>query len=450
MKIADISKLESHFNQNPFETDYGYDMVYNNPQITEPFLGGIVDAVTSGTQAVSDTVKTTVKFVDPCDDDRAKAPGLKSPSISSLANQTTFQSDTGCVAKLTSIKNHEDKVLKNVSNEWTGAGRGDGCTSCVGKNGFDCGGGICGTFGNRVKIKRKSGSAGYTAKDSDCCLSNNTVFGEKTCHPDTRQGNRNSNERCNIPLENYCKVGSRIFTDDKCKEWKRNGTSTGKSKAGILEEIFCSENVKDGKCEIWGNEAGNLTKRNQHLRSFCSNTNNLKTPFCQDKMKKIGGVDSLVSGFCRSNPDSPFCACSVSAQPPLPANADRDLAQVVSRPDCYNTTCITNGYLFENQDPSNCPNLLICKNTLTAAGIDDSTLQNIDQSCQQDADVSSPAGRPSTTTEKKDGNFLDSLSDAQFNFLMFFILILVASIIGIAVSSLIPDDTPNMQSEKST
>ncbi len=247
------------------------------------------------------------------------------------------QMQTGCTADIGG--DGAGSGLAYLKTEWFGwpengefewGGLGDSCSLCAFQYGCECGGGI---GGKRGKVKRKQ----YLGDPKSCCLVNSIknqtkIIGDKTCAPENRDPTRDT---CREVFRSYCGEGSRIVTDESCK----NLDSSNNALFVDLMKTYCNkpENVANSTCIQWCknnvDKCPNLNTYNDCIKyGICESTSECAIdPKCtaaavndiQGECSKLGivmsslgtqlyactrkGIDDLVNDCKENNIDKNIC-----------------------------------------------------------------------------------------------------------------------------------------------
>ena len=175
------------------------------------------------------------------------------------------------------------------NSEYEVVDRGGGnchyCTNCIeprkmkGEGCLGDGQG-CGLAGGTVpRFRRKV----FSAPIDQCCITGETMIGDKTCDKKYRGDSRFNQPECISHLKNHCS-GTRIFTENVCKEW--DNKIIDKNIIRDVKKNFCSgENTKFvSHCYNWCNsiksDASQSTWYNQCVndkwqQGYCSEPNRI-------------------------------------------------------------------------------------------------------------------------------------------------------------------------------
>ena len=270
-------------------------------------------------------------------------------------------------------------------------------------------------FGKRKQTGRcfKAENA-YSALPKDllkCC--NGTTPGHE-CKPGYCSST-SSQTKCLDNVKSYCSVSNRMFKDDECVKY-------GKKHPKILSDLkvnFCKKNISAPVC-IDFCKSGDFPCKTW-LPNLCKTK--MDKGYCKIHARAQPGFDSVVSTFCSTHPNDPFCACSShhNSIKSLPENTlDEKILKV--NPQCYLKACSSDvAYKnFSQRDivGNKCPQVNICNQSLTSAAIDGGKISNINMSCSQNttskettestpapapaptpAPTPAPASTPTTTTD---------------------------------------------------
>ena len=343
----------------------------------------------------------------------------------------------GCVVKLgakSTLNNCVDSGLKWPDNgEFAFGGQGADCKVCNTDNGLDYTGRSCSWYqvsytGGNCTVTRTA----YRGDPTRCCLNGGAALdGSTTCDPQFRDGP--NAPVCNSVFSNYCSQGDRIFTNPQCLTWaNRNNDS-----ANAIKENYCIGNPTSDKCNAWGNMPANNARWNGILQKYCSDQNNLGTPFCKTNMRNIGGIDDAVSTWCAAHPTDPFCSCTVGiTQIPEYQNASQSIRRFLTNPKCYYNTCLNQGYLTTVQRNNPCPS---CINSIDVSGAVGGNIDNIAQSCNQSASTSTSTSTSSSTSSSDSSivsTSITKITEASNDKLLLLLFIVINCIfIAILISS---------------
>ncbi len=184
------------------------------------------------------------------------------------------------------------------------------------------------------------------ASPEKCCR--NVSDGLRSCDDKYSIGN----PACDAPLSAYC-VGSRLVTDKACAEWAK----TGSSQARTNMSGYCADNMNLKDCKDW----------------------------CRSSAAK-GSCDRAVSDWCKlgANADDDYCRCFKN-----------ETKGGVRRPDCFDSVCVTDGYMTQTQiaNKGNCGTLVECTQNVYFDGVDNVIEQNeIIQNCEANNYYAAPDG----------------------------------------------------------
>lgn len=345
----------------------------------------------------------------------------------------------GCVIDLggkSHLANCVDSGLKWPENgEFDFGGQGNTpCKVCNMNNGLDYTGRSCPIFniayggGGHCTVTRVA----YKGDRTRCCLNNGGALdGSTTCDPQYRDGP--NAPVCNSVFSSYCSQGDRIFTDPQCLTWANKNNDS----ANAIKENYCIGNPMSDKCNAWGNMPANNARWNGILQKYCSNQNNLGTPFCKTNMRNIGGIDDAVSTWCAAHPTDPFCSCTVGiTQIPEYKNASQSIKPFLTNPKCYYNTCLNQGYLTTVQRNNPCPS---CINSIDVSGAVGGNISNIAQSCNQSASTSTSTSSSTSSSDSISTSISTSITkvtEASNDKLLLFLFIVINCIfIAILISS---------------
>lgn len=175
----------------------------------------------------------------------------------------TKQMNAGCGPNLDGddkmwLKNKGFGWPENGEFEW--GGRGDGCSMCSFDYGCECTAWGAGIGGSRGKVKRSA----FKGDPTQCCLANisrkdaSKIVGDYTCDPIYRDPNSTD---CTNVYSDYCKVGDRILTDDKCKSLASSNFTLHKNI--MKEKCNLDEYYMNSSCIDWcSNNSTECTKLN--------------------------------------------------------------------------------------------------------------------------------------------------------------------------------------------
>ncbi len=134
--------------------------------------------------------------------------------------------------------------------------------------------------------------------------------------------------------------------------------------------------------------------------------NNLDNPYCKAFAQEISNTgnsifDTSVSKFCLSHPTDPFCSCTLKPQAEY-NGSDPNLLALLNAPQCYDPTCISQGYENTSQvafrKSGSCPTS-ICANTINVSDVSNSNISNVIAQCiASSTPTSSSTPTPSTPT----------------------------------------------------
>ena len=211
--------------------------------------------------------------------------------------------------------------------------------------------GGCGILGNKTQYVCSSPYPTDTTSLWECCSGTTSPY---QCDPAYCQ----NSTQCDSFLQTNCN-GQILFSNDGTNQYKA--------------------------CNSWCSK--NPTACDALKKSYCNNTTNMALPVCksfaQAKSNSSDNTfDATVQDFCATHQSDPFCGCQVKT--PTYTGSDSSLLKLLNAPQCYDATCINNGYENTNQisfrKNGNCPTS-ICSNSINVSNVSSSNLSNIIASC---------------------------------------------------------------------
>jgi hypothetical protein len=290
--------------------------------------------------------------------------------------------------------------------------------------------------GSTAFFKRHS----YAAPKDKCCISGLHEQDGSTCNPNFKDPNEGF---CDSEFEDHCSKGDNMFTNERCKRWGNNGNPKSDNAKRVYNNV-CGATRFDSVNSIGNKECENWCSRNtQECKTKFINIcqgEELKKPYCQAKLRELGGNDDIVNDFCKINPEYEFCNCYNALQVDL-SNEPAEIQAALSRPECTVEGCASGlGYKYSNmRDNKNnpCPTSInICRNeiiNLNNKGI--SITDGVVQSCTIDSEITQNIS-PSSIEYIFESIGLGNAGPILQIFIIFLTLIFVALSIG-AGSSLI-------------
>jgi|ERR1700678_81739 len=275
----------------------------------------------------------------------------------------SIQQASGCGACGSSVVTDRSHC-SDFGSEWTYDSYGS-CNSC----GFNCLGTLCtaGTHANCRKFQ-------YTGSPNQCCLNQQpTGYPNTTCDPSYTPLSAN----CSTIVQNYCGIGSNIFTDPICISW----AAQNPTQANVLSANYCTPS---------------MIKSDQNCRSWVASSN------------IQGTIDNLmVTEYCQNNPTDTLCSCIMSEIP---------------CPNKFDNTCIQDGgYKTKDMMTVTCPNVLNCNQYITLSPGAKAVAVNFEQNCG------------TTQTTAAIATIFDSLWSDHKNLLIIALIFLIFSIVLVLV-----------------
>lgn len=264
----------------------------------------------------------------------------------------------------------------------------------------------------------------------NCCIG---ATDPDKCHINFYTGS----PECTRRMRNFCVKGNNINNDDACVIW---GNRNPIERHNILKSYCNGNNLNSEVCKVWCDKNPNDCAIK--ISNFCNTTNVGSNQACIDFAVKYGGLDSVVSEFCRLNAENypEFCSCdSAIRQGSAYEGKDETLKTILSRPDCFLTKCSTGGgYKTANmRNSQTCPNINVCQNTLNTLGNIETNIEGVSQSCDQDQNTTI-----TTTTTTKDENTTSN----DLMILIFILLILVPAGMYLILNLLITNEHKKIDS----
>lgn len=276
--------------------------------------------------------------------------------LKDVALNSTYQLNEGCgigIDGTQSGSGYATLVNKgfawpdNGEFEWGGLGDRCGTGGLVSQYGGEYDG--ASIAGKRGTVKRIA----YKADPDTCCTTGASTLDGKTCDPRYRDLGTGS---CDNTMAQYCATNP---TADRCKTWTTLRKAQAQPAIDAAMRIKCSagDAIKSSECLSW------MSSRGAEVRPW---------------------YDQTVASYCKANPtDQDFCGCYN-----LPKGVD-EFAQIANQPYCFVQACANGKNAYKSAAMSgDCASVQICKQTVNIASISDSTISNLQLSCDQNSDTS--------------------------------------------------------------
>jgi hypothetical protein len=239
------------------------------------------------------------------------------------------------------------------------------------------------------------------------CCSGSTMA--QDCNENYYQGS----PQCNNMLASNC-TGEILFSNDGSSKYNACNT-------------WCSQNKE--VCD-------------SIKKSYCNNTTNLALPVCQVFAQEVANsgdstFDSSVQTYCASHQGEPFCGCQMREL--SYAGSDQGLLKLLNAPQCYDATCINQGYENTKQisfrKNGNCPTS-ICSNSVNVSNVSSSNIKNIIASCDSSSNASTSTTTNTTQNQSNSVSSPEIVDDTSIisagNILLFLIAMIFIYIFGFA------------------
>lgn len=115
------------------------------------------------------------------------------------------------------------------------------------------------------------------------------------------------------------------------------------------DENYCIDNLESPYCQRAAVSKSTLNKA-------CAKS---MSATCINRKNELD--ESLMINYCRANPNEDICACYA----PVPSYIESGIAGL---PQCWNNKCATSGYKSPNMLSVRCPDIKICKQSITSEG----------------------------------------------------------------------------------